>query len=286
MILITRYISETHNRDVNKRTVMKYAKKAKEKPCCEIPEDLQGSVLSYIQIMYRSTYCRVSHLIKQVEINYNISPSIRQIIDFLGADYRPLFKRAYSLEELIVKHYSRIRGTAKNKIMATKAAVESETGRLVNKNTVGKYINKNFPEDTRVQRSWSSEEVVVLNNYAGFLPFPEVCNKLNRLALQKGQTCRTPHCISQECFRLGLSVSIFDSYVFESDLCRGLGVTREKLSKWLMDADIKKILKPQEVGNHTCFLPKNVCKFIQVYAALLEEDRIKIGFLLRLISLT
>lgn len=214
-----------------------------------------------------------------------IKVSINKIKRTVKDDYSPSNEKLKpEIVEYIKLRYVELRNSKK---IAEKIADEigSKFNKVVHLRTVQSYISKYFPDGYRTHRLWTEKEDAILNEYAGFIPFIKLVERIHTRNKTDRRALRTERAIRTRCYDLGLSISVTGEWLSKTDIRQGLGVSDKKFDMWLEDNEIRNILKPHISDKKQINIRIQALKaFLGEYPGLvLTEAKPKPAFLLSLL---
>jgi len=88
-------------------------------------------------------------------------------------------------------------------------------------------------------RRWTEDEALMLQELAGDMPFPRVCQQWNLWAAREGLPSRSSESLRRKLVELGVSRRVSGSWLCVGDVARMLGKSRSTIRLWCADGLIR-----------------------------------------------
>jgi hypothetical protein len=176
-------------------------------------------------------------------------------------------KRRFITEDLAnkIKEFCKDKTTEEIKAFAQTFAEENN----IHLSILRSFIEKNgiayFDYQLKRTKPWRDEELQVLENYAGFIPFKSIVKKIHQINFKNLEKCRTPVSIRKKLAYMGLDARCDGEYYTLSELSRLLGCSKGRMMAWAKNPKIREILKPDDDSAWQRVHRENIKKFIVEY---------------------
>ncbi len=140
----------------------------------------------------------------------------------------------------------------------------------------------------RTHRPWERQEIELLQEHAGVLPFNKVCAAHSDLCRENGWTGRSKNAVSLRINLLGVSRSVdgMTEYYTSESIATALRCSPDIVRGWYKDKVFASILMPQKEHEATgkyIVSRKNLASFFRKYPGELSRCRPDIAWLISLV---